>query len=119
MNLDADSAGLLWFWLGTAFLWTSGWLPDMKKISRLGPSPFKPGYGAMAPVLAGRDCERARLGDFVDCLVRKEAPASAAAIWGQEAMAKPCCSRTFGGKRSPRIWMSWTSSRISILNLIV
>ena len=88
MNLDADSAGLLWFWLGTAFLWTSGWLPDMKKISRLGPSPFKPGYGAMPPVLAGRDCERARLGDFVDCLVRKEAPASAAAIWGPRGNGK-------------------------------
>ena len=60
----------------------------MKKISRLGPSPFKPGYGAMPPVLAGRDYERARLGDFLDCLVRKEAPASAVAIWGPRGNGK-------------------------------
>ena len=88
MNPDAGPAGLSWFWLGTTFLWTRGRLADMKKISRLGPSPFKPGYGAMPPILAGRDCERARLGDFVDCLVRKEAPASAAAIWGPRGNGK-------------------------------
>ena len=60
----------------------------MKKVSTLGPSPFKPGYGVMPPVLAGRDYERARLGDFVDCLVRKEAPASAVAIWGPRGNGK-------------------------------
>ncbi len=60
----------------------------MKKVSRLGPSPFKPGYGAIPPVLAGRDYERARLGDFLDCLVRKEAPASAVAIWGPRGNGK-------------------------------
>ena len=60
----------------------------MEKISRLGPSPFKPGYGAMPPVLAGRDYERSLLGDFVDCLVRNEAPASAVAIWGPRGNGK-------------------------------
>ena len=88
VNPDVGALDLLCIRLGITVLWTSGRLADMKKISRLGPSPFKPGYGAMPPVLAGRDYERARLGDFVDCLVRNEAPASAVAIWGPRGNGK-------------------------------